>query len=119
MPAELDLATADDVAREACAAIVHRSRVLLLDLAGSPFWNAYGLSAFTGIANRAEAAGCGYGLVGPLPSVARVLRISGLAGRLPVFATFGQAFASWACTEWVCARRQGATANTCNRAWRA
>ena len=96
MPEELDLATADGAVEQGYAAIAPRTRLLLLDLTGTSFCDARGLSIFTRIANRAEATGCRYGLIAPQPPVARVLRISGLDARLPVFATIGDALAPWA-----------------------
>ena len=64
---------------------------MLLDLTGLSFCDARGLSAFVRIANRADAAGCGFGLIAPRPPVAKILRISGLDIRLPVFATIDDA----------------------------
>ncbi len=87
MPAELDLTTSEDVVAQGCAAIAHPARLLLLDLTGLSFFDARGLSAFVRIANRADAAGCGFGLIAPRAPVANILRISGLDSRLPVFAT--------------------------------
>lgn len=88
---ELDLATADGLYRRGRAAIGCRARLLLLDLAGLSFCDACGLSAFVRIANEAEAAGCRYGLVAPQPLVVKMLRITGLNARLPVFATIEEA----------------------------
>ncbi len=88
---ELDLATADGLYRQGRAAIGCRARLLLLDLAGLSFCDACGLSAFVRIANEAEAAGCCYGLVAPPPLVVKMLRITGLHARLPVFATIEEA----------------------------
>ncbi len=87
---ELDLATADGLYRRGRAAIGCRTRLLLLDLAGLSFCDACGLSAFVRIANEADAAGCRYGFA-PQPLVARMLRITGLNARLPVFATMEEA----------------------------
>jgi anti-sigma B factor antagonist len=88
---ELDLATADGLYRLGRAAIGCHARLLLLDLAGLSFCDASGLSAFVRIANEAQAAGCSYGLVGPQPLVVKMLRITGLNARLPVFATMEEA----------------------------
>ncbi|HXP18764.1 MAG TPA: STAS domain-containing protein [Streptosporangiaceae bacterium] len=88
---ELDLATADSLYRQGQAAIGRRARILLLDLTGLSFCDARGLSALVRVANEAEAAGCRYGLIAPRPLVARMLRISGLHKRLPVFATSEEA----------------------------
>src|SRR5258708_39301660 len=88
---ELDLATADGLYRRGRAAIGCRTRLLLLDLAGLSFCDACGLSAFVRIANEAEAAGCRYGFVAPQPLVVKMLRVTGLNARLPVFATLGEA----------------------------
>jgi anti-sigma B factor antagonist len=91
MPAELDLATADGLAERGYAAIARSVRLLLLDLTGLSFCDASGLSAFVRIANHADAAGCRFGLIAPRPPVAKILRISGLDSRLPVFATLDEA----------------------------
>ena len=88
---DLDLATADAAYRRGRAAIAGHARLLLLDLTGCSFCDARGLSAMVRIANDADAAGCRYALVGPKPPVAKILRITGLAARLPVFATIEQA----------------------------
>jgi anti-sigma B factor antagonist len=57
------------------------------------FCDTRGLSAFVRIANQADAAGCGFGLIAPRPPVAKILRISGLDSRMPVFATVDDALA--------------------------
>ena len=91
MPAELDLTTSEGVVAQGCAAIARPARLLLLDLTGLSFCDARGLSAFVRIANHADAAGCGFGLIAPRPPVAKILRISGLDSRMPVFATIDDA----------------------------
>jgi anti-anti-sigma factor len=88
---ELDLATADSLYRRGRTAIGRQPRLLLLDLTGLSFCDASGLSAFVRIANEAEAADCGYGLIAPQPLVAKMLRITGLHQRLQVFATSDEA----------------------------
>jgi len=88
---ELDLATADGLYKRGRAAIGRHARLLLLDLADLYFCDACGLSAFVRIANEAQAAGCRYGLVAPRPLVVKILRITGLDARLPVFATMEEA----------------------------
>ena len=93
MPAELDLATSAEVAAAGGAAIARLARLVLLDLAGLSFCDARGLGAFVRIANQADAAGCGFGLIAPRPQVAKILRISGLDRRIPVFATIDDALA--------------------------
>ncbi len=77
MPAELDLASSEGVAEQGCAAIARLARLVLLDLIGLSFCDARGLRAFVRIANQADAAGCGFGLIGPRPPAAKILRISG------------------------------------------
>ena len=93
MPAELDLTTSAGVAAQGCAAIARLARLVLLDLTGLSFCDARGLSAFVKIANQADAAGCGFGLIAPRLQVAKILRISGLDRRMPVFATVDDALA--------------------------
>jgi anti-anti-sigma factor len=93
---ELDLATAEALYQRGRAALVGRARLLLLDLRGLSFCDARGLSALVRLANDADSAGCGYGLIAPRPQVADILRITGLGTRLRVFATVAQACQSLA-----------------------
>jgi len=93
MPAELDLTTSEGVVAEGCAAIARLARLVLLDLTGLSFCDARGLSTFVRIANQADAAGRGFGLIAPRPPVAKILRISGLDSRMPVFASTDDALA--------------------------
>jgi anti-anti-sigma factor len=93
MPAELDLTTSEGVVEQGHAAIARPARLLLLDLTGLSFCDARGLSAFVRIANHADATGCRFGLIAPRPPVAKILRISGLDSRLPVFAAIADALA--------------------------
>lgn len=93
MPAELDLTTSEGMAALGCAAIARLARLVLLDLTGLSFCDARGLSVFVQIANQADAAGCRFGLIAPQPPVAKILRISGLDSRMPVFATVDDALA--------------------------
>jgi len=93
MPEELDLATGDDVVERGCAAIDRGARLLLLDLAGVSFCDARGLGAFARIANHADEARCRLALIAPRPLVAKILRISRLNHRMPVFATVDGALA--------------------------
>ena len=88
---ELDLALADSLAARGYAAIGRQARVLLLDVAGVSFCDACGLSALVRIANRADRAGCRYGLIAPQPPVVKILRITGLDQRLPVFTSVNAA----------------------------
>ena len=90
---ELGLATADRLAARGRATLARRARVLLLDLTGLTFSGAHGLSAFVKIANHAGKTGCRYGLIAPPPQVAKLLRITRLDQRLPVFAAIHDALA--------------------------
>jgi anti-sigma B factor antagonist len=92
-PSELDLLTADGLAEQARAAIARHPWLLLLDLTSLFFCDARGLSALVRIANHADPAGCRYGLIGPQPPVAKLLRVTGLNDRMPVFATIEDALA--------------------------
>jgi anti-anti-sigma factor len=93
-PPELDLATAEGLVQQGYAALARHPRLLLLDLAGSVFCDARGLSALVRVANLADAAGCPCALIAPLPQVTKMLRISRLDQRLPVFTTSDDALAS-------------------------
>ena len=67
--------------------------MLLLGLTGLSFCDARGLGTFVRIANQADAAGCRFGLIAPRPPVAKILRITGLNSRMPIFATVDYALA--------------------------
>jgi anti-sigma B factor antagonist len=101
---ELDLATADGLAARGCAALARHARLLLLDLTGLSFCDARGLSALVQIANQADKTGCRYGLIAPRPLVAKVLRITGLDQRMPVFATIDDALTALAARASSCAQ---------------
>ena len=88
---ELDLALAGSLAARGYAAIGRQARVLLLDVAGVSFCDACGLSALVRIANHADRTGCRYGLIAPQPLVVKILRITGLDQRLPVFTSINEA----------------------------
>ena len=74
MPAELDLTTSEGVVDEACAdrppgpaGAARPDRPVLLRRPRA--------QRLVRIANRADAAGCGFGLIAPRPPVAKILRI--------------------------------------------
>jgi anti-anti-sigma factor len=93
MPPELDLITADGLAERGYVAIAGHARLLLLDLTSLSFCDARGLGALVRIANHADATGCPYALIAPPRPVAKLLRITGLNARMPVFATLDDALA--------------------------
>lgn len=93
MTGELDLATADGLTERGYAAIGRGPRVLLIDLAHVSFCDLCGLSALVRIANQADRAGCRYGLLAAQSQVVKLLRLTGLDQRLPVFATADDALA--------------------------
>jgi anti-anti-sigma factor len=100
---DLDLATADSTAAQGRAALASRARLLLLDLTGLSFCDARGLSALVRIANHADKTGCRYGLIAPQPPVAKILRITRLDQRMPVFATADDALAQLPAIASACA----------------
>lgn len=91
VPEKLDLTSADGLAEQAYAVIASHAWLLLLDLTRLSFCDARGLSAFVRIANHADAAGCRYGLFAAQPPVRKLLRIGGLARRMPVYSTIDDA----------------------------
>ena len=101
---ELDLALADSLAARGYAAIGRQARVLLLDVAGVSFCDACGLSALVRIANHADRTGCRYGLIALQPLMVKVLRITGLDQRLPVFTSVHGALAQLMPTAGACAQ---------------
>jgi anti-sigma B factor antagonist len=100
---ELDMATADDTAAQGGAAIARHAGLLLLDLTRLSFCDAHGLSALVRIANHADKTECRYGLIAPQPPVAKLLRITRLDQRMPVFTTIGDALARLTAPPGACA----------------
>lgn len=92
---ELDLATADGLTERGYAAIGRGPRVLLIDLAHVSFCDLRGLSSLVRGANRADRAGCRYGLLAAQPQAVRLLRLTGLDQRLPVLPFFTRALPSF------------------------
>jgi len=90
---DLDIVTADGLTERGYAAISGGARVLLIDLARVPFCDPRGLSALVKIANHADRADCRHGLLAAQPQMVRLLRLTGLDQRLPVFAGIGDALA--------------------------
>lgn len=84
---EIDLVTAERLHRLVRAAIGGGGRThVLLDLGGVTFCDAQGLSALVRIANDAQATGGELTLTRIPPATARLLRLTGLDRRFPVFA---------------------------------
>ena len=73
-------------------------------LAGVSFCDACGLSPLVRIANHADRIGCRYGLIAPQPPVVKVLRITGLDQRLPVFTSVHGTLAQLMPTAGACAQ---------------
>jgi len=90
---DLDIVSADGLTERGHAAISGGARILLIDLARVPFCDPRGLSALVRIANHASQAGCRHGLLAAQPHLLRLLRLTGLDQRLPVFASIGDAVA--------------------------
>ncbi|SDT74738.1 STAS domain-containing protein [Actinoplanes derwentensis] len=76
---ELDLAAADQLLHLLRTELdTAGTAVVVVDLAAVSFLDSAALAAFVGAYNHADAAGLRFQLVNPVPSVRRVLDISGV-----------------------------------------
>ena len=92
MPAELDVTTSDGVVEQGYAAIARSGLLLLLDLTGMLLRRprAQRLRPDRQPRRRGRMR---FALIAPQPPVTKVLRITGLDCRMPVFATIEDALA--------------------------
>ena len=81
---ELDAASADQAYGYVRDAIDAHGGPVLLDVAGLSFCDACGLGAFARMSRHAAQAGSSVRLVAPPPLLRKIIRITGLADRLPV-----------------------------------
>jgi len=81
---EIDLSSAGDVERELLRAEAGDARLMRMDLSGLTFIDLTAIKLFVLADARARADGHRLALHGPSDPVLRVLRIAGLADRLPL-----------------------------------
>jgi anti-sigma B factor antagonist len=79
---ELDLATADEAVRYVRRVIDRHRGPVAADLSGLAFCDACGLGALIRIAAHAECSGRRVEFASPSPSVLRIMRLTGVNGRL-------------------------------------
>jgi anti-anti-sigma factor len=80
---ELDIATVDELATQAQAALDSVTSVLVIDFGGVTFVDSTGLGALVRIRNEAERHGKRVDLVGVRREVRRVLELTGLSELFP------------------------------------
>jgi anti-sigma B factor antagonist len=90
---ELDVASADQAYGYVRDAIDAHGGAVLLDMAGLSFCDARGLGALVRMSRHAGQAGSCLHLVAPPPLLVKIIRITGLDGRLPVHSGTGPAIA--------------------------
>jgi len=81
---ELDTASADQAYEYVRDAIDIHGGEVMLDVAGLSFCDARGLGALARMSSHAEQKGSSLHLVGPRPLLVKIIRITGLGGKLPV-----------------------------------
>jgi anti-sigma B factor antagonist len=79
---ELDIATAEMAVKYVRQVIDRHRGPLVVDLTALRFCDARGLSALVLMARYAEQADCSFRLASPSPSLVKLMRITGLDGRL-------------------------------------
>ena len=82
---ELDTASADQACEYVRDAIDAGGGQVLLDMAGLSFCDARGLGALVRMSRHAGQAGSSLHLVAPPPQVMKIIRITGLEDKLPVY----------------------------------
>lgn len=82
---ELDAASADLAYEYVRDAIDIHGGNVMLDMAGLSFCDAGGLGALARMSSHAEQQGCSLHLVAPRPLLVKIIRITGLGGKLPVY----------------------------------
>jgi anti-sigma B factor antagonist len=90
---ELDIATAPEL-RERLVPLLADHPTLVIDLDRVSFCDATGLAVLVGAANRARANRARLHLVSSRPNIRRLFDLTGLARRLPLASTLGEALAS-------------------------
>jgi anti-sigma B factor antagonist len=90
---ELDIATAPEL-RECLVPLLAECRTLVIDLDRVSFCDATGLGVLAGAANRARANRARLHLVCSRPNIRRLFDLTGLARRLPLARTLGEAVAA-------------------------
>jgi anti-anti-sigma factor len=77
---ELDIVSAEAAVRD----VIDRcGKPVVVDLTALAFCDARGLRALLRMASYAERAGCEFRLASARPSLAKIMRITGLDGRFP------------------------------------
>jgi anti-sigma B factor antagonist len=94
LPAEIDVSNADRVAGELFAAIKPGTRVVIVDMTLTTFWDSSGLRAIAQAHDRAQAQGAELRLVTASPGVLRVLAVTGLDAVVPVYSRLDDALAA-------------------------
>lgn len=82
---ELDIMTADQAYGYVRDAIDVHGGAVMLDMAGVSFCDARGLAALARMSRHAGQAGSSLHLVAPRPQLVKIIRITGLDHRLPVY----------------------------------
>jgi anti-sigma B factor antagonist len=90
---EIDLSTADRFRDELNAAVQSSATGIVVDLTQVTFMDSTGLGVLAKARNRATERDCLIRLAGPIPHVAKVLRITQLDQVFPVHDTLDEALA--------------------------
>ena len=90
---DLDLAAAPALREHLLDALRHSTNLLILDLSGVRFCDAFGLAVLVGAQRRAQLLGICLSVAAPRLQIANVLRITGLDRSLAVYPTVPEALA--------------------------
>ena len=94
LPAEIDIANADQVREDLLAVLNQGAAVLIADLSGTTFCDSAGVSALVRTFRRADASHSEMRLVVTVSSVLRVLSLTGVDRLLDIYPNVTVALAS-------------------------
>jgi anti-sigma B factor antagonist len=94
MPAEIDIANADQVREDLLSLLNRGPAMLIVDMGATQFCDSVGVNALVRAFRRATASHAGIRLVVGFPAVQRVLSITGVDRLIPVYPSVAEALAA-------------------------
>jgi anti-sigma B factor antagonist len=93
LPAEIDMANADDIGQQLAAAFTPGARVVIADMTATTFCDSTGINMLLRASRRATANGAELRLLRPCPRVLRVMQVLGVDALLAIYYSLEEALA--------------------------
>ena len=93
LPAEIDMANADDIGQQLAAAFTPGVRVVIADMTATTFCDSTGINTLLRASRRATANGSELRVLRPCPRVLRVMEVLGVDALLAIYCTLEEALA--------------------------